>query len=391
MNKREFIKRGTLAAAAFVSGIQGIAVNKNPVIPFGIKKKSRLNLRFVPYELQLKHVFTLASGSRTTTPVVLTELEYDGVKGYGEASMPPYLGESHKTVLDFLSMLKMDQFCDPFLIEDILEYVDKAAPGNYAAKASVDIALHDLVGKLTGKPWFRLWGLDPAKTPCTSFTIGIDTPEVVKQKVDEAEPYKVLKVKLGLGNDKEMIETIRAVSDKPVCVDVNQGWKDRDYALEMSAWLKEKNVLFIEQPMPKTMIDDIGWLAQNSPLPIIADEAVQTVADIFGIKDIYSGINIKLMKCGGMNAAYKMAHIARAMGMKVMIGCMTETSCAISAAAQLSPLVHWADLDGNLLISNDVFQGATVPDGKITLNEKPGIGVTATTKIFPPARRSQEL
>jgi L-alanine-DL-glutamate epimerase-like enolase superfamily enzyme len=276
----------------------------------------------------------------------------------------------------------MEQFSDPLLIEDIVSYVDNVAPGNYAAKASVDIALHDLAGKLMGQPWFRLWGLDPAKTPYTSFTIGIDTPEIVRQKVAEAEPYKVLKVKLGLGNDKEMIETIRKVSDKPVCVDVNQGWKDRSYALDMAHWLNENNVIFLEQPMPKTMTDDIAWLTRNSPLPVIADEAIQTFGDILNIRGIYSGINIKLMKCGGMNAAHKMAQMARTMGMKVMIGCMTETSCAISAAAQLSPLAHWADLDGNLLISNDVYEGVTVVDGRITLNESPGIGIKESVKMF---------
>ena len=179
-----------------------------------------------------------------------------------------------------------------------------------------------------------------------------------------------------------MIETIREVSDKPICVDVNQGWKDKKYALEMAQWLKEKNVIFIEQPMPKSQTDDIGWLTQNSPLPVIADEAVQTIGDLLSIKGIYSGINIKLMKCGGMHAAHKMAEMARAMGMKVMIGCMTETSCAISAAAHLSPLAHWADLDGNLLISNDVFEGITITDGRVTLNEKPGIGITVKTNII---------
>lgn len=383
MKKREFIKYCGSLTGAIVAGNSLSCISEPAKKSKMINKRgSSLKLKYKPYELQLKHVFTLASGSRISTPVVLTELEYDGVKGFGEASMPPYLGESHETVLRFLSQVRMEQFNDPFLIEDILAYIDNIAPGNYAAKASVDIALHDLVGKLVGKPWFRLWGLDPAKTPYTSFTIGIDTPEVVKQKVAEAEPYKVLKVKLGLGNDKEMIETIRQVSDKPICVDVNQGWKDKNYALEMTHWLKDKNVIFIEQPMPKSQVDDIGWLTQSSPLPVIADEALQTISDLFNVKGIYSGINIKLMKCGGMNAAHKMVQMAQVMGMKVMIGCMTETSCAISAAAQLSPLAHWADLDGNLLISNDVFEGVTISDGRVTLNERPGIGIIEKQRIF---------
>ncbi|HNY15048.1 MAG TPA: dipeptide epimerase [Bacteroidales bacterium] len=341
-----------------------------------------LKLRYIPYELQLKHVFTLASGSRKTTPVVLTEIEYDGIKGYGEASMPPYLGESHESVLKFLGQVKLDQFSNPFLMEDILGYVDNIMPGNHAAKASVDIALHDLVGKLMDQPWYRIWGLDPAKTPDTSFTIGIDTPEVVKQKTLEAEPFNVLKIKLGVGDDRMMVSTIREISSKPVCVDVNQGWKDRNYALEMAHWLKERNVMFLEQPMPKEMIDDIAWLTENSPLPVIADEAVQTADDLLKIKGVYSGVNIKLMKCGGMNGAVKMAHLARIMGMKIMIGCMTETSCAVSAAAQLSPLATWADLDGNLLISNDVYEGMLIKNGKVTLNERPGIGIMQKEGIF---------
>lgn len=383
MKKREFIKYGGMLAGAMITGNSIQIVNESMKKSDPVKRNgASLKLKFMPYELQLKHVFTISSNSRTTTPVVLTEIEYEGIKGYGEASMPPYLGESHATVLKFLSQVDLTQFKDPFLIEDILSYIDHISPGNYAAKASVDIALHDLVGKLIGKPWFKLWGLDQSKTPYTSFTIGIDTPEVVKQKVAEAEPYKILKVKLGAGNDKEMIETIRKVSDKPICVDVNQGWKERKYALEMAHWLKEKNVIFIEQPMPKNQIDDIGWLTQNSPLPIIADEALQTIGDLLNMKGIYSAINIKLMKCGGMNAAYKIAQMAIAMDMKVMIGCMTETSCAVSAAAQLSPLAYWADLDGNLLINNDCYEGVTVTDGKITLNERPGIGIIEKIKMF---------
>ena len=207
-------------------------------------KNSGITLRFRPYELHLKHVFTLASGSRSTTPVMLTELEFENVIGYGEASMPPYLGESHATAGLFLSKINMNQFDNPFLMEDILGYVEQIAPGNYAAKASLDIALHDLVGKLMKQPWYKIWGLNPGKTPDTSFTIGIDKPEVVRTKVMEAEPYRILKVKLGQGNDKEMIETVRSQTDKPICVDINQGWTDKAMALDMSHWLKDKGVVF---------------------------------------------------------------------------------------------------------------------------------------------------
>lgn len=377
MKKRDFIKISGLAAGAVLTGCTASTADRPA--SGGIKRKKStgtLKLSYRPYELQLRHVFTVAASSRTTTPVVLTTIEYEGVRGYGEASMPPYLGESHESVLGFLSKVNLEQFTDPFLIEDILEYIEGVMPGNYAAKASLDIALHDLTGKLLGQPWFRLWGLNQAKTPLTSFTIGIDTADVVREKTLEAAEFKLLKIKLGRDNDREMIETVRSVTDVPIFVDVNQGWKDRVYAMEMAHFLNENNCQFIEQPMPKEMKDDIAWLTAGSPLPIVADEALQTYRDLLGMKGIYSGINIKLMKCGGMHAAYKMVTMARQMGMKILIGCMTETSCAVSAASQLSPLVDWADLDGNLLIANDVYKGMTVVDGRVKIPDGPGIGIT---------------
>ena len=374
-NRRNFLKYSGLAASSLILPQLLSATEMNPAIKVKPGKHSPLKLRFRPYDLQLKHVFTIANSSRTTTPVMLTEIEYDGLIGYGEASMPPYLGESHQTANEFLSKVDLSSFSDPFELEDIIAYIDSLAIGNHAAKASVDIALHDLVGKIIKQPWHKIWGLNRAKTPNTSFTIGIDTMEVVKQKVAEAGIYKILKVKLGRDNDKEMIQTIRSSTKVPICVDVNQGWKDKQMALEMIQWLATQGVVFVEQPMSKLAVDDIAWLTQNSPLPIIADEAVQTDKDVAAASKIYSGINIKLMKCGGMRNAWKMANMAKTLGMKVMIGCMTETSCAISAAAQLSPLADWADLDGNLLISNDIYEGTKIVDGKIILSDLPGIGI----------------
>ncbi len=337
--------------------------------------KKGLRLTYEPLNLQLKHVFTLANSSRTTTPVMLTRIEYDGIFGYGEASMPPYLGESHESVTRFLQLINLRQFADPFSMDEILEYIDEAAPGNTAAKASVDIALHDLTGKILQQPWHKLWGFTSHDTPVTSFTIGIDQPEVVRQKVEKAESYKILKVKLGGANDKVMIEAIRSITDKPLYADANQGWKNKEKALEMIHWLKEKNVVLVEQPLPKNNKEDHAWLTELSPLPIIADEAVQRLSDVPKAVGVYSGINIKLMKCTGMREAHKMALLAQALGLKIMIGCMTETSCAVSAAAQLSPKATWADLDGNLLISNDPFEGVKIENGKILLNDRPGIGI----------------
>ena len=369
-SRRDVLRLLSLAGAAVAFETHAATAST----PFTIVVND-MKLRFYPYTLELRHTFTIATSSRTTTPTMMVEVEKDGVTGYGEASMPPYLGESQASADAFLKLIDMSKFPDPFQLDGVLHAIDAIATGNTAAKAAVDIALHDWVGKKFGQPWHRIWGLDASKTPVTSFTIGIDTADVVRQKTKEASIYKVLKVKLGRDTDKMMINTIREVTDTPICVDVNQGWTDKRVALEMCEWLASRNLLFVEQPMPKEQIDDIAWLRERSPLPIIGDESVQRLADVKKAHGVYDGINIKLMKCTGMREAMKMITLARALDMKVMLGCMTETSCAISAAAQLSPLVDWADLDGALLIKNDLFDGVQVVNGKVTLNDRPGIGV----------------
>ena len=379
-NRRDFLKTAALAAIGSGLIVNNTFAEASHPASFSINrlgKGGKMKMKFFPYELKLKHVFTVASFSRTTTPDVQVEIEYEGVTGYGEASMPPYLGQTVDSVMTFLSKVNLEQFNDPFELEDILAYVDSLSPGDTAAKAAVDIALHDLIGKLLGAPWYKIWGLNKEKTPSTTFTIGIDTPDVVREKTLEvAGQFNILKVKLGRENDKEMIQTIRSVSTLPIAIDANQGWKDKYYALDMIHWLKEQGIVMIEQPMPKEQLEDIAWVTQQSPLPVFADESLQRLSDVAALKGAFTGINIKLMKCTGMREAWKMVTLARALDMKVMVGCMTETSCAISAAAQFSPAVDFADLDGNLLISNDRFKGVEVLKGKITLNNLPGIGVT---------------
>ena len=386
-NRREFLKMAGLAAvgAGLVVGCHGRRTVPGPEtgvepLPEEPPKKvgpHHMELSFYPYELQLQHTFTVSSYSRNTTPGVQVEINYEGYTGYGEASMPPYLGQSVDSVTAFLKQVNLKQFGDPFCLEDILGYVDSLSPGDSAAKAAIDIALHDLVGKMLGAPWYKIWGYDPAKAPSTTFTIGIDTPEVVREKTLEcADRFNILKVKVGLDTDKEMIETIRSVTDLPLAVDANQGWRDRFKALDMIYWLREHGVVMVEQPLPVGSIDDQAWLNERSPLPLFADESIQRLVDVPSMQGLFSGINIKLMKCTGLREAHKMVDLARGLGMRVMLGCMTETSCAVSAAAQLSPAVDFADLDGNLLISNDLFSGVTVVDGKLTLPSTPGIGVT---------------
>lgn len=382
MKRREFIRRsvaGAVAAGAAGTGILTGCTGRPSTEGFNFNRLGHgngLKLSFCPYELQLRHTFTVSSYSRKTTPGVQVKIEYEGLTGYGEASMPPYLGQSVESVTSFLQNLDLGQFKDPLRLETILDYVDSRSPGDSAAKAAVDIALHDLVGRLIGLPWWRIWGLDKETAPDTTFTIGIDSPEVVRMKTREcADRFNILKVKVGLENDKEMISTIREVTDMPLAVDANQGWKDKEKALDEIFWLKENGVVMVEQPMAKELVDDNAWITERSPLPIFADESIQRLADIPSVKGVYHGINIKLMKCTGMREAWKMLNYARAESMKVMIGCMTETSCAVSAAAQLSPAVDFADLDGNLLITNDLFKGMEVREGRITLNHIPGIGI----------------
>lgn len=378
MDRRNFLRTSILGGAAIAVAPLGFSAPDSPtkkVAPSG-----KLNLKFEPYELKLRHAFNLAKNQRTSTPGVQVQLEYDGIVGYGEASMPPYLGENVESVCKFLNSLDLTQFNDPFRIEDIHAYMDSVAPNDRAAKASIDIALYDLLGKIMGQPWYKIWGLNPETTPNTSFTISYDAdPAEMQKKIEETDGFKVIKVKMGVGHDKETVEAFRKHSDVPICVDANQGWDNKEEALEMCNWLAEQNCLFVEQPMPKEMFEETAWLRERSPLPIIADEFLQRLPDVRRAAEAYDGINIKLMKSTGLHEAHKMATLAKALGMKVMLGCMTETSCAVTAAAQLSPMVDWADLDGNLLIANDIFDGIKIVDGKVTIPDRPGIGVVPLT------------
>jgi L-alanine-DL-glutamate epimerase-like enolase superfamily enzyme len=334
-----------------------------------------MELTYQPFELQLKHTFTIAKFSRTSTPVMLLQIAHEGHIGYGEASMVPYMGETYESANEFLKKVDAKQFKYPFDFEAIIDYLDSLAPGNPAVKAGIDIALHDLDGKLKGKPCWQLLGSNPAQMPETSFTIGIDTLDIMRQKVLEAADYKIIKVKLGRDNDKELIQTIRAVTDVPLYVDANQGWTDLEKSLDLTWWLLEQGVVLIEQPMLKTDIDSNAWLTERSPLPIIADEAVQRFADVEKALDVYHGINIKLMKSAGLYEATKMLKKARELNMKLMIGCMTETSCAALAGAALAPQCDWADLDGPFLTSNNPFKLPGFVDGKWVLGRESGLGL----------------
>jgi L-alanine-DL-glutamate epimerase-like enolase superfamily enzyme len=334
-----------------------------------------MQVAYTPYQLELKHPFTIAKFSRTSTPILLLRLTYENVIGYGEASMVPYMGESVSSAIEFLKQVDWKKFVYPFDFEATIAYLDSLAPGQPAIKAAIDIALNDISGKIQNKPCCKIYGADPLKMPATSYTIGIDNLEVVREKVSAAQGFKVLKIKLGRDNDKELINTIRSVSNQPLYIDANQGWKDKAKAIDMIYWLHEQGALLIEQPMDKEDHDGNAWLTGRSPIPILADEAVQRLVDIDKIKGAYHGINIKLMKCGGMYEAHQMIVKARSLGMKILIGCMSETSCATLAGIALAPLCNWVDLDGPWLTSNNPFKDPEMVAGIYKLGEMPGLGL----------------
>lgn len=334
----------------------------------------RLNYR--RYDLKLKHTFTISRSSRDIVPVVLVEFEKDGIIAYGEASPNSRYDETPETVEAFLRKIDIERLADPLKIEYINDYLDSLSNRDASAKAAIDIAMHDWIGKRTGMPLHRYFGGDKERAPVSTFTIGIDTPDVIMQKTMEAGAYPVLKIKVGLPNDGEIIKAVRNVTDKPLRVDANEGWKSKEEALEKISWLSTQNVELIEQPMPAAQIDDVRWLRERVTMPIIADESVSSMYAIPELASAYDGINIKVQKNGGLLKARKMIYAARANRMKIMLGCMIETSVGITAAAQLSPLVDWNDLDGNVLITNDPFKGAANENGRILLNDDPGLGVT---------------
>jgi L-Ala-D/L-Glu epimerase len=343
-----------------------------------------MKLNFQALLLQLKHPFRLATGMRTHTNAVLAKIEAEGKTGFGEAAMPPYYGENHDTARAFLNMAQavVAQYRAPYHIGDIMAEIDALAAGNHAAKAAVDIALHDLWGQLEGKPLSQLIGTEGGQMPLCSFTLGIDTPAVLREKMQDSTAFSVIKVKLGTSDDRRIISTIRELSDKPIYVDANQGWQDREQALDLVHWLQAQGVELVEQPFGKDQLDDSAWLTERSPLPVFADESFQRFADLQRIKGAFHGVNIKLMKCTGLNEGLQCLKAARNEGLKVMIGCMTETSCGIMAAAQLAPLCDHADLDGCWLIQNNPFELPGLLLGRVQRNTAPGLGLSHLKNIL---------
>jgi len=301
----------------------------------------------------------------------------DGITGHGEgAPITRYHEDAEGAREAAESMGDVLLAADPTQFSKVMEGIFQRFQGQWAAKAAVDISLMDWVGKRLKIPLYAYFGLDPRDAPITTFSIGIDTPEVTREKVKEAEEYPVLKVKVGLDTDEETISAVRSVTSKPLRVDANEGWKDKEEAVRKIRWLETQGVEFVEQPMPSEMLDQMRWVRERVKMPIIADESCQRASDIPKLRGAFDGVNIKLDKSGGILEACRMISIAKSLGMKTMVGCMISSSVSVTAAAHLSPMVDFADLDGNLLITNDPFQGARVERGQLVLPNQPGLGLT---------------
>ena len=334
-----------------------------------------MNLRHEILELETTHVFRISRSAADRYRNVIAEVEHDGVTGIGEAAPSGFYGENAETVSNALDRFAPLLGEDPFALEIVEERLDRCLPGNYAAKAAVDMALHDLIGKLSGQPLHKLFGLSGMKPLPTSFTIGLDEIEVMQRKVEEAKEFEVLKVKVGTGREEDILGAIRQVWSGRLRVDANAAWTAEEAIARIRA-MEPYDLEFVEQPVAAD--DTEGWakVRAHVDLPVIADESARRVGDIPSLVGKVDGINIKLMKCGGLREALRMIHTARACGMRVMLGCMIESSVAITAAAHLSPLVDYADLDGNLLTSNDPFAGVRTEGGRLMLPDRPGLGVT---------------
>jgi L-alanine-DL-glutamate epimerase-like enolase superfamily enzyme len=331
-----------------------------------------MRIRHRPLDLVLRHTFRIARGASDTRENLLVELEHEGHTGLGEAAPIKRYGEDRASAAQAVEVMA-GRLEDPRRFATAARRA--AVPGQASAEAAVDMALHDLAGRRLGAPLFEVRGLDPSAGPETSFTIGMDTPEVVARKVREASEYSVLKVKLGAADDRAVLEAVRDTTRQRIRVDANEGWTPQE-ALERLAWLQRLGVEFVEQPLPEALLEETRELRRRSPLPFYADESVHRAEDIPRLVGAFDGINIKLMKCGGLGEALRMIAEARAHGLKVMLGCMIESSVAITAAAHLLPLVDAADLDGSVLLEHDPFAGAVIRGGRFTLPDMPGLGVT---------------
>ena len=326
--------------------------------------------------LNLRHTWTVATSSSTFRDTLHVAYTRDGVTGRGEgASLARYKEDARSGQAAVESLRGLLTSADPWRFTKLMAEVFGRLEGQWAAKAAIDIALMDWIGQKLGVPLYRYFGLDARDAPITTFSIGIDTPEITRQKVREAEAFPALKIKVGLATDEETLDAVRSVTKKPLRVDANEGWKTKEEAVAKINWLEKQGVELVEQPLPAPMIEETRWVRGRVHIPVIADEACLHPSDIPRLAQAFDGVNVKLDKCGGILEARRMIEMARALGLKTMLGCMISSSVSVTAAAHLSPLVDYADLDGHLLIANDPYVGVKVERGKLILPDAPGLGL----------------
>src|SRR5687768_12959228 len=370
MNRRDWMKTSAMAPLAAAAAAD--------------TARARVESELV--RLRLRHTWTTTMSSSEFRDNLYVRYSAGGLTGHGEGAPIVRYKESAataKAAVDGLAEMLAGANAGEYAA--VLERLFAKLPGEWAAKAAIDIALHDWAGQKLGVPLYRLFGLDPRSAPVTTFSIGIDTPEVTRQKVREAEPFPVLKIKVGLDKDEQTMEAVRSVTKKPLRLDANEGFKSKEEAVRKINWLESLGAEFIEQPMPAHLHEEAKWIRSRVHIPVLADEAALRAEDIPKIADGYDGVVIKLDKTGGILGAMRMIQVAKAYKMKTMLGCMISSSVSITAAAHLSPLVDYADLDGNLLIANDPFRDVTVLNGKLILPNRPGLGLT------PLVRRTEVL
>jgi L-alanine-DL-glutamate epimerase-like enolase superfamily enzyme len=340
-----------------------------------------------PLNLRLATPFRIARGVQHDAQNVLVRLRADGLTGLGEAAPKSYYGETRESALAALALFAQRLGDDLFAVEEIMAELDRTLYANPSAKAAVDMALYDLIGQRLGVPVYRLLGLSPGRAPYTSYTISLDTPASMAQRALQARAYPILKIKLGTRHDLEIVRAIRDVTDAALRVDANAAWTAKEAIATITA-LAPYGIELVEQPVARGDLEGLRLVRERTSVPIIADESCVTPEDVARVAGCVDGINIKLMKCGGLRRALEMIHAARAHHLRVMLGCMIESSIAITAAAHLAPLVDYVDLDGALLLAHDPYEGVDLRGGKITLPDRPGLGVRPRQEEPSSARRA---
>jgi L-alanine-DL-glutamate epimerase-like enolase superfamily enzyme len=372
MHRRSFLLASAIAPMASAKRLPPMGASA----PGSVASVSKIE--FDVKRLNLRHTWTTVMSSSDYRDTFFVKLTRDGISGIGEGAPIVRYKESAESAQQALSSIHaLLESSDPWHFRSLLNEVSRRVEGEYAAKAALDLALLDWAGQKLGIPVYKLLGLNPKDAPLTTFSIGIDDPATTRKKVEEAAAFPVLKIKVGLGKDEATIEAVRAVTNKPLRTDANEGYKTKEEAVERINFLEKHGVELIEQPLAASNLEDMNWIRKRVHMPIFADEACLHLNDVPKVAPHFDGINVKVDKAGGLLAAMRMIELAHSLGLKVMIGCMVSSSVAVTAAAHLSPLVDYADLDGNLLIKNDPYEGVLVENGKLVLPDRPGLGLKA--------------